>query len=69
MFCFLLQIDFVFFRVQKSAASQLCSSTKTLYDYLKTTEDETQRGDTLPELLVKNFDDEQIWQEVELQND
>ena len=54
-------------RVQKKAASQLCRTAKDLYDCTKSTE-VISPGNTLPKLLTDNFDDEQIWQEVELQN-
>ena len=39
---------------------------KELYDFTKTAESE-EGGDALPELIVENFDEEQIWQEVDLQ--
>lgn len=43
---------------------------KRLYDATKTIEvkiDNTE-DDALPELIVEDFDEEQIWQELELQN-
>lgn len=40
---------------------------KQLYDTTKSVEKKTD-DDALPELIVKDFDDEQIWQELELQN-
>lgn len=43
---------------------------KQLYDITKSVETNTDNAndDTLPELIVKDFDEEQIWQELELQN-
>lgn len=43
---------------------------KQLYDTTKNVEIKTDdtEDNTLPELIVKDFDDEQIWQELELQN-
>lgn len=40
---------------------------KKLYDTTKSIENKTD-DDTLPELIIKDFDEEQIWQELELQN-
>lgn len=43
---------------------------KLLYDTTKNVEIKTNyvEDNTLPELIVKDFDEEQIWQELELQN-
>ncbi|XP_070543111.1 U3 small nucleolar ribonucleoprotein protein MPP10-like [Ptychodera flava] len=41
--------------------------TKEIYDY--TQRESTDSKGPLTELIVDNFDDEQIWQEIELQND
>jgi U3 small nucleolar RNA-associated protein MPP10 len=43
---------------------------KLLYDTTKKVEIKTNdvEDDTLPELIVEDFDEEQIWQELELQN-
>lgn len=42
--------------------------TKTLYDLHKAEEPGHYKGSPLSELVVENFDEEQIWQELELQN-
>lgn len=42
---------------------------KGLYDFTKCVEDGLPSGDALPELIVQGFDEEQIWQELELQNE
>ncbi|XP_052128224.1 U3 small nucleolar ribonucleoprotein protein MPP10 [Frankliniella occidentalis] len=44
---------------------------KSLYGVIKGTEESEglSSGETLPELIVDNFDEEQIWQELELQNE
>eukprot|EP00061_Rhincodon_typus_P010247 g34395.t1 len=42
--------------------------TKTLYDFQKTQEADFLAGSPLKELVVEQFDEEQIWQEIELQN-
>jgi len=43
---------------------------KQLYDTTKSVENKTENthDDALPELIVNDFDEEQIWQELELQN-
>lgn len=43
---------------------------KQLYDTTKLIEkkNDNSKNDALPELIVKDFDEEQIWQELELQN-
>ncbi|XP_017778909.1 PREDICTED: U3 small nucleolar ribonucleoprotein protein MPP10 [Nicrophorus vespilloides] len=39
------------------------------YDFTKSEETRKLKSDALPELIVNNFDLEQIWQQLELQND
>ncbi|XP_066273247.1 U3 small nucleolar ribonucleoprotein protein MPP10-like [Branchiostoma lanceolatum] len=59
-----------FLSAQPDVAATFKSTTKQLYDFVKQSETKTNplKG-PLAELIVSNFDDEQIWQEVELQND
>jgi U3 small nucleolar RNA-associated protein MPP10 len=42
--------------------------TKELYDLTKGNEEKKDSGEALPELIVDHFDDEQVWQQLELQN-
>ena len=41
---------------------------KVLYDAAKMLEDGKHKNVTLPELIIENFDEEQVWAGVELQN-
>uniref|UniRef100_A0A2H8TU56 U3 small nucleolar ribonucleoprotein protein MPP10 n=1 Tax=Melanaphis sacchari TaxID=742174 RepID=A0A2H8TU56_9HEMI len=56
--------------VQTNVAEETTNLLKQLYDTTKSIETITNNSndDTLPELIVKDFDEEQIWQELELQN-
>ena len=61
--------------VQHVVAGRLQSTTKQLYDLAKLCEETAgatagvTASDALPELIVAGFDDEQIWQQIELQNE
>ncbi|KAE9545731.1 hypothetical protein AGLY_001274 [Aphis glycines] len=56
--------------VQSNVAEETINLLKQLYDTTKSIETITDNAndDALPELIVKDFDEEQIWQELELQN-
>nr|XP_019935815.1 PREDICTED: U3 small nucleolar ribonucleoprotein protein MPP10 [Paralichthys olivaceus] len=57
-----------FLSLQDGVAADFTSLTKTLYDLHKAQEPASYRGSLLRQLVVENFDEEQIWQELELQN-
>ncbi|XP_074649601.1 U3 small nucleolar ribonucleoprotein MPP10-like isoform X2 [Tubulanus polymorphus] len=61
----------IFLSTQKTVEKGMKSCTKELYDFMKEFDSaaDSNSTDALPELIVENFDDEQIWQEIELQND
>ncbi|XP_043934482.1 U3 small nucleolar ribonucleoprotein protein MPP10 [Protopterus annectens] len=59
----------LFLSVQNGLATSLTSLTKTLYDLHKEQHPSDIVGSPLKELVIENFDEEQIWQELELQND
>ncbi|NWT86008.1 MPP10 protein, partial [Lanius ludovicianus] len=52
--------------VQDGLAADFRAMTKTLYDLNKGTN--IVRGGPLKEMVIENFDEEQIWQQLELQN-
>uniref|UniRef100_UPI00398EF738 U3 small nucleolar ribonucleoprotein protein MPP10 n=1 Tax=Pristiophorus japonicus TaxID=55135 RepID=UPI00398EF738 len=54
--------------VQDGLASDFTALTKELYDLQKAQEAGGVAGSPLKELVVEQFDEEQIWQEIELQN-
>lgn len=56
-------------RVQDSIAKDVREYLKKLYDFIKSAENGLPSGDALPELIIQGFDEEQIWQELELQNE
>lgn len=57
------------FRAQDSIATAAREFLKRLYDFIKSAENGLPSGDALPELIIQGFDEEQIWQELELQNE
>ncbi|XP_041794042.1 U3 small nucleolar ribonucleoprotein protein MPP10 [Chelmon rostratus] len=57
-----------FLSLQDGVAADFTSLTKTLYDLHKAQEPAAYKGSPLAQLVVENFDEEQIWQELELQN-
>uniref|UniRef100_A0A8C1KIP8 U3 small nucleolar ribonucleoprotein protein MPP10 n=1 Tax=Cyprinus carpio TaxID=7962 RepID=A0A8C1KIP8_CYPCA len=59
----------LFLSVQDALATDFRSLTKTLYDLHKAHEPADCKGSPLEQLVIENFDEEQIWQELELQND
>lgn len=59
---------FPLFSLQDGVAADFTSLTKTLYDLHKAEEPGHYKSSPLAELVVDNFDEEQIWQELELQN-
>ncbi|MCJ8747407.1 hypothetical protein PDJAM_G00153040 [Pangasius djambal] len=58
----------LFLNVQDGLAADFTSLTKTLYDLHKAHKRKGWKGSPLDQLVVENFDEEQIWQELELQN-
>ncbi|XP_004693135.1 PREDICTED: U3 small nucleolar ribonucleoprotein protein MPP10 [Condylura cristata] len=58
-----------FLTVQDGLASNFTSLTKVLYDFNKIMEKGRIRGSPLQKMVIDNFDDEQIWQQLELQNE
>ncbi|XP_065589800.1 U3 small nucleolar ribonucleoprotein protein MPP10 [Cyrtonyx montezumae] len=57
-----------FLSVQDELAADFRMLTKTLYDLNKSLGSSVVRGSPLKELVIENFDEEQIWQQLELQN-
>ncbi|XP_066210644.1 U3 small nucleolar ribonucleoprotein protein MPP10 [Saccopteryx leptura] len=58
-----------FLTVQDKLASNFTSLTKILYDFSKALENGSVHGSPLQKLVIDRFDDEQIWQQLELQNE
>ncbi|CAH0403508.1 unnamed protein product [Chilo suppressalis] len=56
--------------VQTALKDDIKSFVKTVYDYTKSEESSGKKlkNGALPELIIEDFDEEQIWQEIELQN-
>lgn len=59
---------FHIFSLQDEVAADFTALTKTLYDLHKAEEPAEFKASPLDQLVVENFDEEQIWQELELQN-
>uniref|UniRef100_A0A670K4S3 U3 small nucleolar ribonucleoprotein protein MPP10 n=1 Tax=Podarcis muralis TaxID=64176 RepID=A0A670K4S3_PODMU len=57
-----------FLSIQDGLADDFISLTKTLYDFHKMLGADVISGSPLKELVIENFDEEQIWQQLELQN-
>ncbi|XP_065210752.1 U3 small nucleolar ribonucleoprotein protein MPP10 [Planococcus citri] len=58
-----------FLSVQTELECKIKPLLKQLYDLTKQTEDVVEKDKpTLPNLVIKDFDTEQIWQQIELQN-
>ncbi|XP_052017373.1 U3 small nucleolar ribonucleoprotein protein MPP10 [Apodemus sylvaticus] len=58
-----------FLTIQNGLASNFTSLTKVLYDFNKILENGRITGSPLQKLQINSFDDEQIWQQLELQNE
>ncbi|KAK2492671.1 hypothetical protein MC885_002218 [Smutsia gigantea] len=58
-----------FLTIQDGLASNFTSLTKVLYDFTKILENGRVHGSPLQKLVINGFDDEQIWQQLELQNE
>ncbi|KAK7480019.1 hypothetical protein BaRGS_00028752 [Batillaria attramentaria] len=55
-------------RADEAGAARLKKSTKAVYDFTHLY-DKTHCSEFVPELITDDFDDEQVWQELELQNE
>lgn len=59
-----------FLSVQNDAKEDFKNLVKSLYDFTKSSEKSSKKSSecALPELIVQDFDEEQLWQQIELQN-
>ncbi|CAH0599037.1 unnamed protein product [Chrysodeixis includens] len=59
-----------FLAVQSDIKDDIKTLVKSIYDFTKTqeTSKSKEKKAALPDLIVQDFDEEQIWQEIELQN-
>ncbi|XP_049881827.1 U3 small nucleolar ribonucleoprotein protein MPP10 [Pectinophora gossypiella] len=59
-----------FLSVQEDVKDDIKNLVKSLYDYTKSQESgaKKEKKSALPELIIEDFDEEQIWQQIELQN-
>lgn len=58
----------VFFSPEENIQKQIKLNLKEVYDLAKSEEIKSIKSNALPELIIQNFDLEQIWQQIELQN-
>ncbi|CAH0731471.1 unnamed protein product, partial [Brenthis ino] len=59
-----------YLEVQKNIKKDIQNLVKSLYDFTKSQEQsgKSKTNQALSEIIVKDFDEEQIWQQIELQN-
>lgn len=59
-----------YLEVQKNIKEDIQNLVKSLYDFTKSQEQsgKSKTNQALSEIIVKDFDEEQIWQQIELQN-
>lgn len=62
-------VCFCSFSEDNSLIDRVKTSLKRSYDFTKSEEPPSKKSNALPELIVENFDLEQIWQQIELQNE
>lgn len=69
MFQYFNLIFFFYYSIQENVYEELKSITKQLYDNIQKNEIDGELQNALPELNIVQFDHEQIWQQLELQNE